>query len=44
MIKIWEAGQVTSAALSFFDPITISDFEEGFVDGATDTNNPVYKV
>ena len=39
--KIWEAGRATSAASSFFDPITIGDFEESFVDGA---NNPVYEV
>jgi len=42
--KIWEAGRATSAASSFFDPITISDFGEGFVDGATGANNPVYEV
>ena len=42
--KIWEAGQATSAASSFFDPLTIGDFQEGFVDGATGANNPVYEV
>jgi predicted acylesterase/phospholipase RssA len=42
--KIWEAGRATSAASSFFDPITIGDFSEGFVDGATGANNPVYEV
>ena len=42
--KIWEAGRATSAASSFFDPITIGDFHEGFVDGATGANNPVYEV
>ena len=42
--KIWEAGRATSAASSFFDPITISDFEESFIDGATGANNPVYEV
>lgn len=42
--KIWEAGRATSAASSFFDPITIGDFGEGFVDGATGANNPVYEV
>jgi len=42
--KIWEAGRETSAASSFFDPITIIDFEESFVDGATGANNPVYEV
>jgi hypothetical protein len=42
--KIWEAGRATSAASSFFDPITIGDFKEGFVDGATGANNPVYEA
>jgi len=42
--KIWEAGRATSAASSFFDPITIGDFKESFVDGATGANNPVYEV
>ena len=42
--KIWEAGRATSAASSFFDPLTIGDFQEGFVDGATGANNPVYEV
>jgi predicted acylesterase/phospholipase RssA len=42
--KIWEAGRATSAASSFFDPITIGDFRQGFVDGATGANNPVYEL
>ena len=42
--KIWEAVRATSAALSFFDRITIGDFKEGFIDGATGANNPVYEV
>lgn len=42
--KIWEAGRATSAASSFFDPITIGDFGEVFVDGATGANNPIYEV
>ncbi|KAH8690367.1 acyl transferase/acyl hydrolase/lysophospholipase [Phaeosphaeriaceae sp. PMI808] len=42
--KIWEAGRATSAASSFLDPITLGDFEETFVDGATGANNPVYEV
>jgi len=42
--KIWEAGRATSAVSSFFDPITIGDFEESFIDGATGANNPVYEV
>lgn len=32
------------SAASFFDPIAIGDFQEGFVDGATEANNPVYDV
>ena len=44
LTKIWEAGQATSAASSFFDPITIGDFGETFVDGTTGANNPVYEV
>lgn len=43
-LKIWEACRATSAASSFFDPITIGDFQEGFVDGATGANNPVGEV
>lgn len=42
--KIWEASRATSAASSCFDPITLGDFEETFVDGATGANNPVYEV
>jgi predicted acylesterase/phospholipase RssA len=42
--KIWEAGRATSAASSFFDPITIGSFGESFVDGATGANNPVYEI
>ncbi|CAN9313493.1 unnamed protein product [Alternaria alternata] len=37
--KIWEAARATSAATTFFDPITIGD--ETFIDGATGANNPV---
>lgn len=41
--KIWEAARATSAASSFFDPITIrmGQYDEEFVDGATGANNPV---
>ncbi|KAF2184976.1 FabD/lysophospholipase-like protein [Zopfia rhizophila CBS 207.26] len=38
-----EAGRATSAASSFFNPITLGDFEETFVNGAIGANNPVYK-
>jgi predicted acylesterase/phospholipase RssA len=37
--KIWEAARATSAATTFFKPITIGD--ETFIDGATGANNPV---
>ena len=40
--KIWEAARATSAAGSFFDPIYIGD--EGFVDGATGSNNPINEM
>ncbi|KAI0413294.1 hypothetical protein F5X98DRAFT_352301 [Xylaria grammica] len=38
-VKIWQAVRATSAATTFFDPMTIDD--ETFVDGATGANNPV---
>lgn len=40
--KIWEAARATSAATSFFDPITIGS--ETFVDGATGANNPIQEL
>ncbi|OCL00351.1 uncharacterized protein K441DRAFT_99752 [Cenococcum geophilum 1.58] len=43
-VKIWEACRATSAASSFFDPISIGRYEEEFVDGATGANNPVWEV
>ncbi|XTI90836.1 FabD/lysophospholipase-like protein [Cenococcum geophilum] len=39
-----EVGQATSAASSFFNPITIGDFKESFVNGAIGANNLVYKL
>ena len=42
--KVWEAARATSAATSFFDPITIGMFKQTFVDGATGASNPVYEV
>lgn len=41
---MWEAGRATSAATTFFNPITIGDFGETFVDGASWKNNPVREV
>ena len=42
--RIWEAARATSAASSFFDPITrrMGQYDEEFVDGATGANNPVH--
>lgn len=37
--RIWEVTRATSAATSFFDPITIAG--ERFTDGATGANNPI---
>lgn len=42
--KIWEACRATSAASSFFDPITIGEYGETFVDGGTGANNPISHV
>lgn len=42
--KTCEAGRATSAASSFFDPITVGDFGESFIDGATGANSPLYEV
>ncbi|KAL2131177.1 hypothetical protein VTI74DRAFT_5443 [Chaetomium olivicolor] len=41
---IWQACRATSAATTFFDPITIGPFNEQFVDGAPGANNPVYAL
>ena len=41
MCTIWEASRATSAASTFFDPISVGPFRETFVDGATGVNNPV---
>jgi predicted acylesterase/phospholipase RssA len=43
-VKIWEACRATSAASSFFDPISIGRYKEEFVDGATGANNPVWEI
>jgi hypothetical protein len=42
--KIWQACRATSAATTFFDPIEIGKYKQGFTDGATLCNNPVRKV
>ncbi len=45
-VKIWEAARATSAATSFFDPISINmgGYKEYYVDGATGANNPVNEL
>lgn len=42
--KIWEACRATSAASTFFEPVTIGRFKERFVDGGLGANNPVQEV
>jgi len=39
--EIWEAARATSAATSFFDPITIGRYSQEFVDGGAGYNCPV---
>ena len=45
-ITVWQAGRATSAATSFFDPITIGEGYTGraYVDGALGFNNPIDEV
>ena len=38
-VRIWEAARATSAAVSFFEPITIQG--QKFVDGGLTENNPI---
>lgn len=41
---IWEACRATSAAPTFFDPITIGSWNQRFADGAVGYNNPMNVV
>ncbi|KAI9789620.1 MAG: hypothetical protein M1816_005929 [Peltula sp. TS41687] len=41
---IWEACRATSAATTFFEPITIGRTKQRFVDGAIVYNNPIELV
>ena len=41
-VKIWQAARATSAATSFFAPITIG--EQTFLDGALGANNPIDRL
>ncbi|KAI9848905.1 MAG: hypothetical protein M1838_000346 [Thelocarpon superellum] len=45
-VTIWQAARATSAATSFFDPITIGEGYAGreYVDGALGCNNPLDEV
>jgi len=42
--KIWEACRATSAATSFFDPISIGIHKNTFIDGAIGANNPIWEL
>jgi hypothetical protein len=42
--KVWEACRATSAATTFFDPITCGKYGQTFVDGGILYNNPVQLV
>ncbi|GAB7351737.1 hypothetical protein MBLNU459_g2321t1 [Dothideomycetes sp. NU459] len=42
--RIWEAGRATSAASSYFDPITIGPLKQRFHDGGTGANNPIRQL
>ena len=39
--QIWEAARATSAATTYFDPITIGRFRQRFVDGGLGFTNPI---
>lgn len=41
---VWQACRATSAATTFFDPITIGKKGQRFIDGGLRCNNPVYKL
>ncbi|GAM90272.1 hypothetical protein ANO11243_083140 [Dothideomycetidae sp. 11243] len=42
--KIWEVARATSAASTFFEPVTIGPSARKFLDGGTGANNPVFKM
>jgi predicted acylesterase/phospholipase RssA len=42
--KIWEAARATSAAPTFFEPISIGSTGRVFGDGATGANNPIVEM
>lgn len=41
-VRIWEAARATSAATSFFEPLSIDG--KMYADGATGANNPIYEL
>ncbi|KAI5195551.1 ankyrin [Aureobasidium subglaciale] len=43
-VRIWEAARATSAASTYFDPISIGDPKQRFLDGGTGANNPVHDL
>ncbi|MGK2896124.1 MAG: patatin-like phospholipase family protein, partial [Candidatus Saccharimonadales bacterium] len=42
--KVWQACRATSAATTFFDPITFGKYGQTFVDGGVLYNNPIQLV
>lgn len=40
-VRIWEAARATTAAPSFFDPVSIGPYQKKYVDGGMGANNPV---
>lgn len=42
--KIWQACRATSAAPTYFDPVTLGPFGEEFIDGGLGANNPIYAL
>lgn len=43
-VRVWEAARATSAASTFFEPISIGNPKKEFLDGGTGANNPVRYV
>lgn len=43
-VKLWEAGRATSAASTFFDPITLGSQRQKLTDGGLGANNPIWRL
>ncbi|KEQ90170.1 hypothetical protein AUEXF2481DRAFT_71863 [Aureobasidium subglaciale EXF-2481] len=43
-VRIWEAARATSAASTYFDPISIGVPKQRYLDGGTGANNPVHDL